>query len=429
MYGTDYGIHSPIWISRFTDMTRQAAAYRKARVLLAGDAAHVHSPVGGQGLNTGVQDAVNLGWKLAFAADNLCGVCEFVADHKTRADTDNASDPVAPAAGPFRRTDAERIEQDGAGIVRQGAQRQSGRDRIRRGLVAAARVVRLVGRRGLVGLELEVAHLDDLEGIGLVVGLAPGHASQRADLAHHHQHARDRDAGQRLVSAQVEHRGDPGVPGRGVRRRRARLRLTVRDRPPCAQGAAGPRRWNIETDNLRGVAGVRGKINEWDWEVAVQRARSESEQSGDRDDGWVRTDFLQQQINADNADGKTAFLLHLGDIWKGSDRLPESHYLEAWGEAYWFLADLLMARESNIYARLTAAQGGWNGWRDFPNAPKANTWYPQALANKLIDPRYKEIAAAFQFDLVDGDKLKDPTFVQSSLVSGPKTLPVRFTLR
>ncbi len=65
VYGTDYGMHSPIWISRFTDMTRQAAAYRERRVLLAGDAAHVHSPVGGQGLNTGVQDAVNLGWKLA----------------------------------------------------------------------------------------------------------------------------------------------------------------------------------------------------------------------------------------------------------------------------------------------------------------------------------------------------------------------------
>jgi 2-polyprenyl-6-methoxyphenol hydroxylase-like FAD-dependent oxidoreductase len=65
VYGTDYGIHSPTWISRFTDMTRQAAAYRERRVLLAGDAAHVHSPDGGQGLNTGVQDAVNLGWKLA----------------------------------------------------------------------------------------------------------------------------------------------------------------------------------------------------------------------------------------------------------------------------------------------------------------------------------------------------------------------------
>ena len=65
VYGTDYGIHSPTWITRFTDMTRQAAAYRKGRVLLAGDAAHVHSPVGGQGLNIGVQDAVNLGWKLA----------------------------------------------------------------------------------------------------------------------------------------------------------------------------------------------------------------------------------------------------------------------------------------------------------------------------------------------------------------------------
>jgi 3-(3-hydroxy-phenyl)propionate hydroxylase len=65
VYGTDFGIHSPTWISRFTDMTRQAAAYRDKRVLLAGDAAHVHPPVGGQGLNIGVQDAVNLGWKLA----------------------------------------------------------------------------------------------------------------------------------------------------------------------------------------------------------------------------------------------------------------------------------------------------------------------------------------------------------------------------
>ena len=65
VYGSDYGIHSPVWISRFTDTTRQAAAYRDRRVLLAGDAAHVHPPDGGQGLQMGVQDAVNLGWKLA----------------------------------------------------------------------------------------------------------------------------------------------------------------------------------------------------------------------------------------------------------------------------------------------------------------------------------------------------------------------------
>jgi 2-polyprenyl-6-methoxyphenol hydroxylase-like FAD-dependent oxidoreductase len=64
-YGTDYGIHSPTWISRFTDASRQAAAYRQGRVLIAGDAAHVHPPDGGQGLQTGVQDAMNLGWKLA----------------------------------------------------------------------------------------------------------------------------------------------------------------------------------------------------------------------------------------------------------------------------------------------------------------------------------------------------------------------------
>jgi 2-polyprenyl-6-methoxyphenol hydroxylase-like FAD-dependent oxidoreductase len=65
VYGTDYGVHSPTWITRFTDMTRQAASYRKGRVLLAGDAAHIHWPAGGQGLNIGVQDAMNLGWKLA----------------------------------------------------------------------------------------------------------------------------------------------------------------------------------------------------------------------------------------------------------------------------------------------------------------------------------------------------------------------------
>jgi 2-polyprenyl-6-methoxyphenol hydroxylase-like FAD-dependent oxidoreductase len=65
VFGTDFGARNPTWISRFTDATRQAAAYRDERVLLAGDAAHVHYPAGGQGLSLGVQDAVNLGWKLA----------------------------------------------------------------------------------------------------------------------------------------------------------------------------------------------------------------------------------------------------------------------------------------------------------------------------------------------------------------------------
>lgn len=65
VYGTDFGVHSARSISRFSDATRQAAAYRTGRVLLAGDAAHVHSPTGGQGIGLGVEDAVNLGWKLA----------------------------------------------------------------------------------------------------------------------------------------------------------------------------------------------------------------------------------------------------------------------------------------------------------------------------------------------------------------------------
>jgi len=65
IYGSDFGVHTPNWLSRFNDATRQAVAYRDRRVLIAGDAAHIHPPLGGQGLNIGVQDAVNLGWKLA----------------------------------------------------------------------------------------------------------------------------------------------------------------------------------------------------------------------------------------------------------------------------------------------------------------------------------------------------------------------------
>lgn len=65
VYGSDFKVRSPTWISRFTDATRQAASYREGRVLIAGDAAHIHSPMGGQGIPNGMEDAVNLGWKLA----------------------------------------------------------------------------------------------------------------------------------------------------------------------------------------------------------------------------------------------------------------------------------------------------------------------------------------------------------------------------
>ena len=84
VYGTDFGVHSPVWISRFTDMTRQAVAYRDRRVLLAGDAAHIHPPVGGQGLNIGVQDAVNLGWKLAQVIRGTSPECLLDTYHAER---------------------------------------------------------------------------------------------------------------------------------------------------------------------------------------------------------------------------------------------------------------------------------------------------------------------------------------------------------
>lgn len=84
VYGTDFGIHDATWISRFTDMARQAVAYRDRRVLLAGDAAHVHAPVGGQGLNTGVQDAVNLSWKLAQVVKGISSASLLDSYHAER---------------------------------------------------------------------------------------------------------------------------------------------------------------------------------------------------------------------------------------------------------------------------------------------------------------------------------------------------------
>ena len=84
VYGTEYSLRSATYISRFTDMTRQAASYRDRRVLLAGDAAHVHSPVGGQGLNVGVQDAVNLGWKLAQVVHGTSPECLLETYHAER---------------------------------------------------------------------------------------------------------------------------------------------------------------------------------------------------------------------------------------------------------------------------------------------------------------------------------------------------------
>ncbi|MFI7602294.1 rifampin monooxygenase [Actinoplanes sp. NPDC049681] len=106
--GTDFGVHSPRWLSRFGDATRLAERYRVGRVLLAGDAAHIHPPIGGQGLNLGIQDAFNLGWKLAA---QVCGWApETLLDtyqaerHPVAADVlDNAraqAELLSPGPGP-----------------------------------------------------------------------------------------------------------------------------------------------------------------------------------------------------------------------------------------------------------------------------------------------------------------------------------------
>ena len=105
VYGTDYGIRNPTWITRFTDAARQAATYRAGRVLLAGDAAHIHPPDGGQGLNIGVQDAVNLGWKLAQVIDGTSSESLLDTYHAERHPVAARAVRNAIAASTLRRPD------------------------------------------------------------------------------------------------------------------------------------------------------------------------------------------------------------------------------------------------------------------------------------------------------------------------------------
>jgi 2-polyprenyl-6-methoxyphenol hydroxylase-like FAD-dependent oxidoreductase len=118
--GTDFGVHSVHWLSRFTDATRLAERYRAGRVFLAGDAAHVHPPLGGQGLNLGIQDAFNLGWKLAAEVNGWApeGLLDsyFTERHPVAADVLNTtraqSELISPEPGPqaVRRLLAELMD-------------------------------------------------------------------------------------------------------------------------------------------------------------------------------------------------------------------------------------------------------------------------------------------------------------------------------
>jgi hypothetical protein len=118
--GTDFGVHSARWLSRFTDATRLAERYRTGRVFLAGDAAHVHPPLGGQGLNLGIQDAFNLGWKLAAEVNGWApeGLLDsyHTERHPVAADVLNTtraqSELISPEPGPqaVRRLLAELMD-------------------------------------------------------------------------------------------------------------------------------------------------------------------------------------------------------------------------------------------------------------------------------------------------------------------------------
>lgn len=106
VFGTDFGVHSPTWLSRFTDATRQSESYRKGRVLLAGDAAHVHSPTGGLGIGLGLQDAVNLGWKLGQVLQGISGAGLLDTYHAERHPAGERALKYTMAQSLFQKSDA-----------------------------------------------------------------------------------------------------------------------------------------------------------------------------------------------------------------------------------------------------------------------------------------------------------------------------------
>lgn len=107
-YGSDFGVHSPTWVSRFTDATRQASEYRAGRILVAGDAAHVHYPAGGQGIGLGIQDAVNLGWKLAAVVRGDAPLALLDTYHSERHAADARALELSMAQTVLQRVDARR---------------------------------------------------------------------------------------------------------------------------------------------------------------------------------------------------------------------------------------------------------------------------------------------------------------------------------
>lgn len=169
VYGTDFGLRSARWVSRFTDMARQAEVYRRGRVLVAGDAAHVHPPHGGQGLNTGVQDAVNLGWKLAQVVGGVSPASLLDTYHAERHPVgarvlDNTMAAVALSSADVRRQALKAVV--AAHLAMDEPRRQMG------GLLSGLDVhYDLGGGHPLVGRRMPDLELETAEGVTRVYAL------------------------------------------------------------------------------------------------------------------------------------------------------------------------------------------------------------------------------------------------------------------
>ena len=233
VYGTDYGVHSPTSISRFTDMTRQAAAYRDRRVLLAGDAAHVHSPDGAQGLQVGVQDAVNLGWKLAQVVNRTSPESLLDTYHAER----------HPVAARVLRTTMAHVA-----LRRPDERTEALRDTIAEVLMADELATRFAAM--MFGLDI---HYDLGEGHPLL-----GRRMPDLDLVTAERSAARLHAAARRPAGAAQPRRARRLRHRPVGRSRSDDRRQIR-RPVGASGARGGHRSHRRADSARRTRGLGGR--------------------------------------------------------------------------------------------------------------------------------------------------------------------------
>ncbi len=232
--GTDYGMHSPRWMSRFHSDERQANSYRRGRVLLAGDAAHVHSPAGGMGMNTGLQDAANLGWKLAAVLHGRAG--------------DSLLDTYEAERHPVGRM----VLRTSGGLIRAAILRPSLARTARNGIFRAAIAVRPLGDQLRMRLSGDRRTLSGVAWLALIGRPAcpRSRSPGRGAAVHGAAWWRVRPGGPRSGTPRLRASGDVAASGADHTDAGAARRLRRVGRCHRARSGPGPTRLGCRADGL-----------------------------------------------------------------------------------------------------------------------------------------------------------------------------------